>query len=260
MMTVVPQGQYARKQLGSRARVVAWSHRARFGRALQLAGEAPGEKLLDYGCGDGTFLGLVSERFRECWGADIRLDYLEDCRTRFQGVANVHFCSVSDLAGAEHNHAYAVVTCMETLEHCTEPVIDTVLEDLKQLCSPGGRIIISVPVEIGPTFLFKYAIRKVLAWRGLREYRGYESYSLANALRMVFSTEKTAIPRPVTGPPGFEKHSHYGFNWRRLRRRVAQSLLIERVEFSPLGFLGGWVSSQVWFICRPPQANGKLSS
>jgi len=216
-----------------------------------LAGTGPEQKLLDYGCGDGTFLGLVSDQFRECWGADIALDQIEDCRSRFREIPNVNFCGVSDLRGEEHTHAYAVVTCMETLEHCTEPVIDIVLEDLIRLCSPSGKVIISVPVEIGPTFLFKYAIRKLAAWRGLSEYRCYETYTPLNAARMIFSTRNTVIPRPVYGPPGSESHSHYGFNWRRLRQRVAQSLLIERVAFSPLGFLGGWVSSQVWFICRP---------
>jgi hypothetical protein len=36
-----------------------------------------------------------------------------------------------------------------------------------------------------------------------------------------------------------------------LRSRVAQHLTVERTLFTPLGFLGGAVSSQAYFVCRP---------
>jgi 2-polyprenyl-3-methyl-5-hydroxy-6-metoxy-1,4-benzoquinol methylase len=250
-VNAIPAGQYARRQLGCQSRIISWSHGARFRRAVRLAGTGAGRKLLDYGCGDGTFLGLVADRFAECWGADIAGDQLEDCRQRFRPLPNLRFCDVSELGGDEHTHAYAVVTCMETLEHCTEPVIDRVLADLSRLCSPAGKVVISVPVEIGPSFLLKYAVRTVAGWRRLSDYRHYESYTLGNAARMLFATQSTVVPRPVYRNGSGEFHSHYGFNWRRLRRRVAEALLIEQVQFSPLGFLGGWVSSQAWFVCRP---------
>jgi hypothetical protein len=32
---------------------------------------------------------------------------------------------------------------------------------------------------------------------------------------------------------------------------VREYFLIEQVTFSPLSWLRGYVSSQVWFICRP---------
>jgi SAM-dependent methyltransferase len=140
---------------------------------------------------------------------------------------------------------------METLEHCTAPTIEVVLRDLARLVSPGGRVIISVPIEIGPSFLFKWVIRKVAAWRGLSDYRYYESYSVPNALRMIFAGRSMVLDRPIHGGPEAPCHSHYGFNWRALRERVRNHFTIERTSFSPLGFLGGWISSQAWFVCRP---------
>jgi hypothetical protein len=94
-------------------------------------------------------------------------------------------------------------------------------------------------------------VRKLAAWRGLSDYRSYERYTPRNALRMLFAGRTTALDRPIYGEPDFPYHSHYGFNWRALRERVRAHFRVERTLFSPLGFLGGLVSSQAWFVCRP---------
>ena len=184
-------------------------------------------------------------------GADISSDQVDDCETRFAQVPNVTFCHVRELAGDRHSRAYGVVTCMETLEHCLERTVEVVLADLNRLCAPDGIVVISVPIETGPVFLMKYFGRRFAAWRGLREYGDYETYSPRDAARMLIATERTILDRPVYGGPESPHHSHYGFNWRQLRMKIAQVLGIERTLFSPLQFSGGWFSSQVWFVCRP---------
>jgi SAM-dependent methyltransferase len=249
-LEAIAQGHYYRKQLGCKSGIIAWSHRSRFRVGLRLIGASPG-KVLDYGCGDGTFLAMAADRVREGLGADIADNQIEDCRNRFASVANLRFCSIRQLSEVGHDTAYDVVTCMETLEHCTAPVVEIVLGDLARLVSPRGRVVISVPIEIGPTFVLKLCVRKLAAWRGLSDYRYYESYGGGAALRMIFANRATKFDRPVYGEPDAPAHSHYGFNWRALRERVRAHLDIERTAFSPLGFLGGWVSSQAWFVCRP---------
>jgi 2-polyprenyl-3-methyl-5-hydroxy-6-metoxy-1,4-benzoquinol methylase len=251
IMMPVPQGHYAQRQLGSRLAVVRWSHAARFRQAVALTEGRHGEKLLDYGCGDGTFIGLVAGTFISCVGADISADQVEDCESRFAEVPNVTFCLVPELAGDQHSRQYGIVTCMETLEHCLERTVEVVLADLNRLCAPNGTVVISVPIETGPAFLMKYFGRKFAAWRGLREYGTYETYSPRDAVRMLFASEGTVVDRPVYGGPESPYHSHYGFNWRQLRMKIAQVFGIERTLFSPLRFSGGWFSSQVWFVCRP---------
>ncbi len=66
-MRSVEEGHYARKQLGSRSSIIRWSHAARFQQGVRLAESRPTEKLLDYGCGDGTFLSLMSDKFNAAW-------------------------------------------------------------------------------------------------------------------------------------------------------------------------------------------------
>ena len=255
----VAQGHYYRKLLECKSGVIAWSHRSRFRVGLELVGSP--RTLLDYGCGDGTFLAMAADRIQSACGADIAVEQIEDCRTRLASFTNLQFCTIPDLAQPSHDRAYEVVTCMETLEHCTPPIVDVVLRDLARLTAPGGRIVISVPIETGPTFLLKLAVRKAAAWRGLSDYRHYETYTPGDAVRMIFAGRTTAIKRPVYGVPDAPSHSHYGFNWRALRDQVLRYLTIEGARFSPLGFTRGWASSQAWFVCRPrvedsPQSTG----
>ncbi len=254
-MDAVTEGHYYRKQLGCKSGIIAWSHSSRFRIGLKLIGKAP-RNLLDYGSGDGTFLVMASDRIGEGWGADISPVQVEDCQKRLVSIPNLHFSTIDVLRDGTHDGKYDIVTCMETLEHCTAASVEIVLRDLARFVSPGGRVIISVPIEIGPTFLLKAVVRKAAARRGLSDYSHYEHYKFRDALRMMTAGRAEVLERPVYGKPEMNFHSHYGFNWKALRERVKQSFAIERVHFSPLGFLGGWVSSQVWFVCKPRVESG----
>ena len=249
-MASVAEGHYYEDQIGSKNRVIAWSHQSRFVKALDLIGQDT-QKLLDYGCGDGTFLALASDRFVEGHGVDVDADQIDGCRTRFASIENVKFFVNDQLAGSRHDGSYDVVTCMETLEHCTAPVVDAVLQDLARLCASGGRVIISVPIEIGPSFIAKQSIRAIARRQNASSYHLQERYPVGEALKMLFARQNTSIERPVLGEPPLTGHSHYGFNWRSLRGRVSHYLDVERTLFTPLGFLGSLVSSQAYFVCRP---------
>ncbi len=244
------QGHYYRKQLGCDSSVIAWTHRARFQVGLALIGVSP-NRLLDYGCGDGTFLAMAADRIAWGWGADIDAGQVDEARRRLAGFTNLQFSTIAELAAPAHASAYDVVTCMETLEHCTDDTVQIVLRDLARLVSVTGRVVISVPIETGPTFLLKLIVRRAAAWRGLSDYRFYESYTAANALRRIFAGRRPPVPRPVYADTGSPYHSHYGFNWKVLREKVREHLLVESTHFSPLAFSRGLASSQAWFVCRP---------
>jgi 2-polyprenyl-3-methyl-5-hydroxy-6-metoxy-1,4-benzoquinol methylase len=247
--STMEDGHYYRDQIGSSNPVIAWSHRSRFEKAISLI-DRDDCKLLDYGCGDGTFLATAAGRIGEGHGSDVDADQIEGCRERFADLSNVSFSVVGDL-GEDQNGTFDVVTCMETLEHCTEPIVEIVLADVARLCSRDGRAIISVPIEIGPSFLLKQSIRALAARMGNSSYHMSERYSARDAAKMVFAGRDTVVERPLYKVDGAEGYSHFGFNWRWLRGRVAHHLEIEQTQFTPMGQLGGVVSSQAWFLCRP---------
>jgi 2-polyprenyl-3-methyl-5-hydroxy-6-metoxy-1,4-benzoquinol methylase len=247
-------GAYARKQLYCKDRIVAWSHGSRFQTARRLAEPLAGARLLDYGCGDGTFLALVHDLFPEAVGADLDPKQTADCARRFASVSGLSFILTEGLA--DRNGSFDVVFCMEVLEHCIDEVRAQVLHDLRRLASADGTVIVSVPIEIGPSLLGKQLVRMIAGWRRLGDYQYREKYTPWELGKMVFAGAQTAIHRPVLrtelipGRPTFF-HGHKGFNWRTLRHQLGEHFRVEQVLFSPLGWLRGFFSSQVWFICKP---------
>lgn len=254
----VATGTYAKKQLHCRDRFIAWSHRSRFALARKLVAPFAGRRLLDYGCGDGTFLALVADLFPSAVGADLAEDHVRECLTRFGSSTRLTFTSISQLLQDHGEAAFDVITCMETLEHCTPETVDEVLANLGRLLAPGGTLIVSVPIEIGPSLLGKEALRAIAAWRRLGDYAHKERYTLRELLTMLLAGPSTGIERPAYPSeyaPGVVKlsHGHKGFNWKSLQKRLERDFRLERRAFSPLGWSRGLVSSQAWFIARGPR-------
>jgi 2-polyprenyl-3-methyl-5-hydroxy-6-metoxy-1,4-benzoquinol methylase len=252
---LLQQGHYARKQIFSRNAIVAWSHRRRFALARELAAAAAGGALLDYGCGDGTFITLAHDLFSETVGADIDVEQVRDCARRLDGVPKVRFASIGELRAPVHQGHYDAVVCMEVLEHCPADLQPQVLRDLDWLVRPHGVVVISVPIEIGPTLAVKQLVRASAAATGLTEYATRERYRLSEFMRMLLAREGSTIERPMTvgvNARGDETrfHGHKGFNWRALEQLIESRFVIERTRFSPVPLTGSWLNSQVWFVCR----------
>lgn len=247
-------GEYARKQLFGRG-LIGWSHARRFRAARRAVRPYSGETLLDYGCGDGTFLALVRDLFHRSVGAEIDPALVEDARRRFgegEGLRFVH----ADALDTYPDGGFGVVTCMEVLEHCTAETAEAVIARLRRLVAADGVVVVSVPVETGPALLVKTAARAAAGLRGVSGYQQRERYTAGELARMVFAGPRTAIDRPVyqtrfpDGAPN-RFHGHKGFNWRLLAERLEADFHLRDVRFSPLPALGGVLNSQVWMTCAP---------
>ena len=250
-MNQIAPGHYARKQLLSSSALVRWSHGSRFRLARELVAPLAGRRLLDYGCGDGTFLALVQDLFPQALGVDVANDQLADCAVRFAGAPGITFLPTNRLGDPRYRDRYEVVVCMEVLEHCPDDVQVTVLDQIAGVTAPGGTVVISTPIEIGPTLVAKQGARALVALGGLREYETRERYHAGEFLRMVLAGPDTAIRRDeYEGDGGSRFTGHKGFNWRRLQRTIERRFEVERRLFSPLPLLGAWLNSQVWFVCR----------
>jgi SAM-dependent methyltransferase len=244
-------GHYARKQIYSRARLVAWSHRRRFETALDLARPFAGKRLLDYGCGDGTFLGmLMAGPFAPAVavGVERHPSFVDDCRRRYADQAGLAFVLVDDLDDPAHQGRYDAVFCMEVLEHVV--ALEPILERLTRLLAPGGRLVVSVPVETGLPLVVKQMVRRVAGWRGIGHYPGTSSYRWRELAAGVLAGRRPHIERPVFDHGDGPFHDHKGFNWMAAGDTLRQYFDIERTAGSPVGWLGPHLSTQAWFVAR----------
>ena len=248
----IARGHYAAKQLFSRSWLIAWSHRRRVEMALEIARRFPAARVLDYGCGDGTFLALLMRQAnppRQAVGAEITADLVDDCRARLGGIAHLSFALLSDLTGPEHRGAYDLVACMEVLEHVVK--IDQVLDQMAELLAPGGRLLISVPVETGIPLLIKQTVRRIAGWRGIGHYPGTTPYTWPELAAGLFAGPRPHVRRVEhRATDGSTFHDHKGFNWMVLREKIASRLAIEWTGSSPVRWLPPQLASQVWFVAK----------
>jgi SAM-dependent methyltransferase len=249
---VLRQGHYAAKQIYCNDRLIAWSHRRRFDMALRLARRFRGRRLLDYGCGDGTFLALLDGTGAapaRSVGAELDDLQVNDCRKRFGDRPTLSFELISDLDDEQHRGCYDGVVCMEVLEHVV--ALDAVIERLWRLLTDSGTLIVSVPVETGLPLLLKQAARRIAGWRGIGDYPGTSPYTAAEYWSSVFAGPRQHLTRPIYGTGGPTPfHDHKAFNWMALRDRLRQQFILERTSASPISWLGPHIATQVWFVMR----------
>lgn len=242
-------GHYARKQIFSRSRVVAWSHGSRFDRARALVAPFAGGRLLDYGCGDGTFVAMVHAAFAAACGVDTDAEQIDGCSARLGDLPNVRFVRVSELSRSDEG-TWTAVTCMEVLEHCLEEERRAIVERLARLVAPGGRVVISVPIETGPSLVGKQVFRAIAGLRGVGDYRHRERYSPLEMARGLFGLPVPRAAYPGASPEAGSYYGHKGFAWPDVQREIETCLSIEERSFTPMPWAGAALNSQVWFVCR----------
>ena len=204
----LPAGHYARKQIFCKDWLIAWTHRSRFATGVRLAQRFRGQRVLDYGCGDGTFLAMLcsgADRPAEAVGVELDAFQIDDCRARLGQFQGLSFEPIASLDTAAQSGRFDAVICMEVLEHVVD--LETVITRLWWVLAPGGTLIVSVPVETGLPLLIKQAARRVAGWRGLGDYAHTTGYT----------------PRRVLGRPDRGQNSAHAASSVRRRDSVSRS-------------------------------------
>ncbi|WP_394833403.1 class I SAM-dependent methyltransferase [Pendulispora rubella] len=248
----VKRGVYAQKLLLTNLGVLRFSHSSRFELAKKLAATLGGKRLLDYGCGDGTFLGSNVGSFERGVGVEIDHLLVNENAQRFSAEPTIGFQHTSDIV-KEPNESFDTIFCMEVLEHIAPENLDGILSLLHRLLAKDGTLVVSVPIEVGPSILAKQAYR-AYAGRNIVDYQHRERYTVREMVKSVLARATTTLDRPVyrvefsDGSPNVHC-GHKGFNWRALRERLAQRLEVRETQFSPLPYVGSLINSQAWFLC-----------
>ncbi len=219
--------------------VKRWLHQRRYRDTLGFLGLQAHDTLLDYGCGDGYFLRLCSEVIpaENLWGYEPDPDmYCEAARvTRGTGITIVR--RIATL----HSAAFSKIACLETGEHLVDKELEALLVNIERLLAQRGRMLISVPIEIGVPALLKNTFRIL---------KGHvpDNLTFLNFWRMVFGVS-ILRSTPEHREHGQYIYSHMGFNHRQFEETLARAFHIEKKFFSPIDFLGSALNNTILYLC-----------
>jgi len=116
-------------------------------RLTALAGLTPlkGERLLDVGCGDGTYTRRFAEGWEHVTAVDVEPARLIDFRTEIAGT-ELDRIVVRQMPAEQldlPNDAFDTVTTIEVLEHVQD--LDLTISEIHRVLQPGGRFLITSP-------------------------------------------------------------------------------------------------------------------
>jgi SAM-dependent methyltransferase len=137
--TTIPAGHYDRAYRRGRGIQSKW-HYLKFQRvADQVAGY---RRVLDVGCGPGTFLGALGDA-HECVGVDITAPQIEYANEVYAGPnRSFHACALEELPELP---PFDAVTAIELIEHLPDELARTTLRDAVRRLRPGGKLVLTTP-------------------------------------------------------------------------------------------------------------------
>jgi 2-polyprenyl-3-methyl-5-hydroxy-6-metoxy-1,4-benzoquinol methylase len=116
----------------------------------KLAGlsDLKGERMLDVGCGDGSFTIPVGTRFKEVYGIDVQETYLERFREKTSGEDKFHIQNMSASAMKFSAGFFDTIVTIETIEHI--PDLLGAAAEFARVIRPGGELLITCPNRLFP--------------------------------------------------------------------------------------------------------------
>lgn len=117
-------------------------HEVRF-RAVEEFLPARLRRILDLGCGPGTFLGRLPVGFEEGLGLDLSPGQIAWAAEHYGRPGLAFQCA--DVRELSSEEPFDAVTSIEVIEHLPEDAEDGFLSSVRRLLVPGGRFVLTTP-------------------------------------------------------------------------------------------------------------------
>lgn len=110
--------------------------------SLELIGELKDMKVLDFGCGDGKFTSLLTEKTLYVNGVDISSHALRFARCLVP-EANFSELNGNQLPFPDNN--FDIVCCLDVFEHIPPVQINFWIKEIQRIMKKNGKLVFSVP-------------------------------------------------------------------------------------------------------------------
>lgn len=214
--------EYERQTIDAANPIVRFAHRKRARYSVQQIDRLPaGATVVDYGCGQGRILSMMAER-----RADLRLIGWDP----FMDARYADGFEILNDPTAIADRSVSLITCLEVCEH----LHDEHLEEFADYCAArlidGGRILVTVPIMVGPA-LFLKELNRCVIYRQRPEHRISELFTGGLLARV-----------PVRGD---DFGPHRGYDYRHTLRYLSNRFALERIDYLPLPIKTWYGNSQV---------------
>jgi len=191
-------------------------------------------RVFELGCFNGMLIRHIEPKVNRYFGVDANWEGgLDQAMKDFAGNERVSFKEASEPEELSYlaSSSFDFSVCLETIEHVPQKHVPGYLEQMARITS--GKALISVPVEIGPVFLAKHLVKRLLGY-------STDDYSIRDVINSTLCR---------TGR--IERNQHKGFNYSDLLKTVEEYFVIERVVGLPRLGLPPIISFGVGVIARP---------
>jgi cyclopropane fatty-acyl-phospholipid synthase-like methyltransferase len=114
---------------------------------LEMLHPAPGEKILDIGCGVGWFAAMVASQYgAEVSAIDVSEYAISEARRRYGHINNLHF-DVYDALLIDYEEAFDKISCLDVLEHFSREDGQVLLRKIYKALKKGGNLVLCLPLN-----------------------------------------------------------------------------------------------------------------
>jgi len=225
-------------------------HQKRFRDIVDILKLKKFDTFLDYGCGDGYLLKLVSTIInpRNVFGFEPAKSMYKQALENLKEEGIVVASDSNTLPYKE----FTRIACLETCEHLCSDELIKLFESIDRLLVKQGKAIFSVPVEIGIPALLKNTFR-------FMKDRNYDNLNLKNFIKVFLGMP---VKRNVNQKLSNVKYiySHIGFDHRNFESKLSKYFSIESKQYSPVNFLGTFLNNTIFYVCLKQSENKRLPS
>ena len=227
---------YEDNTINSANPLARFAHRSRYGFSLSMIEGRNNINLLDFGCGDGTFLSNASNK--ENTNTYVGFEPYMESIIKEKNIKI--YSNWNDIKNVViKNGKFDVVTCFEVMEHFSEERQKTALENIKEILKEDGNLIISVPIEKGLPVIPKNLRRIAISYKGNEKI-----YTFKNIVYSLFGIKSESLNSIRIGN---DYLSHMGFYFTDLEALLKKYFKIESINYSPFPIFPYFFNSQVFY-------------